>query len=150
MFELARTSSENPDFLKLVKELDKELWERNPNRQSEYVEFNNIDNLQTVVIAYSEGKPVGCGCFKEYDSKTAEIKRMFVPEIYRGKGISKLILAELERWAVELGYKSAVLETGRPHSEAIALYQKAGYIQIENYGQYRNMPNSMCFKKNLL
>jgi putative acetyltransferase len=113
--------------------MDKEMWERTPNHQLEYVAFNKIENLRTIVLAYSEGNPAGCSCFKQYDSETIEIKRMFVPEKYRGKGISKLILAELERWAVEFGYKSAVQETGRLHSEAIGLYQKAGYLSEGNY-----------------
>ncbi len=30
-------------------------------------------------MAYDREKPVGCGAFKKYDEKTAEIKRMFVP-----------------------------------------------------------------------
>jgi putative acetyltransferase len=149
MIELLRANSNSPDFMEMVKALDKELWQRNENRQSEYVEYNKIENLQTVVLAYFGGSPAGCGCFKEYGSKTVEIKRMFVFENLRGKGISKSVLNELEKWAIEFGYKYAVLETGRPHYEAIGLYEKAGYQQIENYGQYRNMPNSVCFRKKL-
>jgi len=144
-----RTNSNNPDFTDLVKKLDAELWERNLNRQSVYVEFNKIENLQTAVLAYFDGIPAGCGCFKEYDTSTVEIKRMFVPPEFRGKGISKQILNELETWAGESRYKTAILETGKPHYEAIALYTKFGYLQIENYGQYRDLPNSVCFRKML-
>jgi GNAT superfamily N-acetyltransferase len=115
-----------------------------------YVEFNKIENLQTVVLAYFDGIPAGCGCFKENDTSTVEIKRMFVPTEFRGKGISKLILETLENWAKELGFIYSILETGKPHHEAIGLYTKFGYQQIHNYGQYANMPHSVCFKKELV
>lgn len=150
MIRLLRTDSDNNDFINLIELLDIELWQRNQNRQKEYVGFNKIENLQTVVIAYLDEQAAGCGCFKEFDLHTAEIKRMFVPEKFRGKGISKLVLDELEKWAVELGYKTAILETGKPHFEAISLYLKSGYMQTENYGQYKNMPNSVCYRKNLV
>ena len=93
--------------------------------------------------------PVGCGCFKKFNNSTVEIKRMFVPLSFRGKGISKKLLIELEQWAKEKGFSGFVLETGKKQHEAIGLYTKLGYQQIENYGQYVDMPNSVCFRKYL-
>jgi len=55
----------------------------------------------------------------------------------------------LEHWAVELGYKKCVLETGKRQPDAIALYTKQGYESIPNYGQYMGMENSVCFEKEL-
>ena len=59
------------------------------------------------------------------------------------------ILISLEKWASELGYKKAILETGKGQPEAIALYQKAGYQIIENYGPYKGLDNSVCMGKNI-
>jgi GNAT superfamily N-acetyltransferase len=53
----------------------------------------------------------------------------------------------LELWAAELGYTAYVLETGRKQPEAIRIYQKAGYTVIPNYGQYKNVENSVCMTK---
>ena len=67
----------------------------------------------------------------------------------RGKGYASIILNELEVWATELGFTSAVLETGVKQPEAIALYKKNGYNRIDNYGQYAGVENSLCFEKEL-
>ena len=150
MIELLRTSSSNPDFNSLIKELDKGLKDNYGSLQTEYDKYNKIESLNTVVVAYENKEAVGCGCFKQYNSDSVEIKRMFVKPEHRGKGISKKILTELEKWAFETGYSSAVLETGTKQIEAIGLYSKSGYQRIENYGQYQNMSASICFKKDLL
>lgn len=67
-----------------------------------------------------------------------------------GKGISKLVLRELEVWANELGYNFAVLETGIQYKAARTLYQTSGYRIIPNYGQYKDLEESVCMKKELI
>jgi putative acetyltransferase len=149
MNQIIRTQSSNPDFQALVKELDKDLFERYPEIQSQYVGLNKVESINTIVIAYFDSQPVGCGCFKTFDPESVEIKRMFVKKDYRGKGISKLILNELETWAKELGFKKSILETGFGQPEAIGLYEKSGYKKVQNFGPYTNMSNSVCFGKSL-
>jgi putative acetyltransferase len=149
VISLARTNNTNPDFQKLINELDRDLFDRYSTGQLLYTEHNLIEALETVVIAYDERLAVGCGCFKKYEHGKVEIKRMFVRTSHRGTGISKLILSELERWAVELGNKIAVLETGKKQTVAISLYKKFGYFPIKNYGPYKNLPQSICFEKKL-
>jgi len=72
---------------------------------------------------------------------------MYVLPEFRGKGISRKILSGLEEWTKELGYKKCILETGINQHEALALYQKSGFIRIPNYGQYADVENSFCFEK---
>ena len=72
---------------------------------------------------------------------------MFIHSNFRGKGLSKIILRELENWAKELGFSRLVLETGKKQPEAIGLYENAGFKKINNYGQYVDFPNSVCFEK---
>jgi GNAT superfamily N-acetyltransferase len=145
--QLRRSDPSDPDFAMLTDLLDLELWERNPDRQSDYVVHNALSADTRTVVACSEGQPVGSGAFRKLDTCTAEIKRMFVREESRGQGISKLVLAELENWAREVGCNRALIETGMPHFEAISLYKKTGYKVIENYGPYKNLPNSVCMEK---
>lgn len=149
MLNLKRTTSECHDFHELIRSLDVDLTARYGIQQSFYKQYNAVDRIDTVVIAYIENYPAGCGCFKKFDETTVEIKRMYVKPEYRGKGISKQILAELEKWAAESGFTTAVLETGVHQPEAIGLYQKAGYVPIDNYGQYARVDTSICFKKRL-
>jgi GNAT superfamily N-acetyltransferase len=68
---------------------------------------------------------------------------------HRGKGIATKVLSELESWAKEENYKTALLETGFMQKDAIYLYQKLGYKIIENFGQYQGVENSICMKKNI-
>lgn len=147
--KLVRTNSENPDFINLVKDLDAYLEVTDGDEHAFYKQYNNIDVLKHTVVAYINGKPVGCGAFKKFDKDSVEIKRMFTDTSTRGKGIASKILAELEIWASELKYKSCILETGIRQIEAVNFYKKNKYTPIPNYGQYINISNSLCFKKML-
>lgn len=147
---IVRGNSDNKDFTVLVKLLDKDLLERYGDQQSFFDQFNKLDTIKNVVVAFVQNDPVACGAMKRYDDDSMEIKRMFVKEKYRGQGIAKQILRELERWAIELNYTSCVLETGKGQPEAIALYQNVGYKVIENYGQYIGIDNSICMRKKLV
>lgn len=149
MHLLKRTNSDDPDFQALVSELDKDLAIRDGEDHSFFAQFNKINTIKHVVLAYENNQATGCGAIKEYDADTMEIKRMFVPLEKRGRGIASGILKELESWAKELGYKTCILETGEKQPEAIALYKKNNYGIIKNYGQYADVESSVCFEKNL-
>lgn len=147
MIELKRTDSDDTDFRGLVAELDKDLAVRDGKDHSFFAQFNKIDNIRHAVVAYMNGEAAGCGAVKPYDEKTMEVKRMFVPLEYRGKGIASLILEELEKWCVELNYSRCILETGEKQPEAVRLYHKNHYAVIPNFGQYADVASSICFEK---
>jgi len=144
---LIRTDSDNSDFRELVKLLDADLAIRDGVEHSFYAQFNKIDKIREVVVVYENNQAVGCGAFKEFAPKVAEIKRMYVRENMRGRGIAGEILAELENWAKGLNFTECILETGLKQPEAIALYRKSGYEIIPNYGQYIGVENSVCMRK---
>ena len=133
----------------MVKELDAYLKIIDGDEHDFYNQFNNIDVLKNVVVVYVNDKPVGCGAIKKFDDSSVEVKRMFVLLEERGKGISEKIVQQLEVWVKELGYKKCVLETGKRQKEAVNFYNKCKYKKISNYGQYKEMENSVCFEKNL-
>jgi len=147
--KLRRTNSSDKDFHLLVEKLNKYLLAQYGGLQDFYSQFNKIDNIPNVVIAYANGEPAGCGCFKKFDDLSVEIKRMFVAGEHRAKGIGRAILCELEKWAAELGNKEIVLEMGNRQPEAALLYQKQGFTVIPNYGLYTGMETSICMKKEL-
>ncbi|MGJ8683195.1 MAG: GNAT family N-acetyltransferase [Nonlabens sp.] len=146
---LVRTDSHNEDFIALVKELDTYLAIADGEDHAFYDQFNKLDHIKNVVVAYKSHIPVGCGAIKKYDSRSVEIKRMYTQPAYRGNGIASLILKELEKWSAELLFERCILETGSRQEEAIALYKKSNYEIIENYGQYTGIANSYCFEKKL-
>jgi putative acetyltransferase len=142
-----RTDSANPDFVVLVTHLDAELAKRDGSDHDYYAQFNKIESIKHVVLAYENGAAVACGAIKEFEPGAMEVKRMYTLPEHRGKGIAAVVLAELEKWATELSCGRCVLETGKKQPEAIRLYEKSGYSLIENYGQYIGMDNSVCFEK---
>ena len=93
---------------------------------------------------------IACGGVNHIDETTAEIKRMYVKEEFRGKGISKLVLNSLEEFIKNKGYKRIILETGGKQPEAISLYRKFGYSEIPCYARHSLDPESICFSKSLI
>lgn len=149
MITIKRTDSSNPDFIQLVKQLDAFLAKIDGDEHAFYAQLNKTDKLIQAVVAYEKTEAIGCGAIREMDPETTEIKRMYTLPESRGKGVATAVLADLEKWAKELGYQKCLLETGNRQPEAIALYEKNGYEKIPNYGQYAGVENSICFKKEL-
>tara|TARA_B110000046_G_scaffold172209_1_gene193759 strand:- start:10812 stop:11264 length:453 start_codon:yes stop_codon:yes gene_type:complete len=147
--QIKRTNFDNVDFINLVKELDAYLKITDRDEHDFYNQFNHIDVLKNIVVIYFNEIAVGCGAIKKFDNNTVEVKRMFVCQKKRGSGVAQEMLQELETWAQELGYQECILETGIRQVEAVRFYKKCNYKIIPNYGQYKNMENSICFKKRL-
>lgn len=147
MIQLLRSNSEHADFRTLVQQLDAALAILDGDEHAFYHQFNKIDALKYVVLAYRDQQAVACGAIKEHAPETMEVKRMYVLPEARGKGIATQVLLELEQWAKEMQYQKCVLETGKKQPDAIALYTKNGYSITPNYGQYQGVDNSVCFEK---
>ncbi len=147
MIQLRRTTADDPDFVALVKKLDSYLSVTDGDEHAFYNQYNKLDTIKYALVVYVENIAVGCGAIKQFDNTRMEVKRMFVLEDYRGQGIASKILLELESWAQSLAYSACILETGKRQVEAVGLYNKNGYVVIENYGQYQGIENSVCFEK---
>ena len=146
---IKRTNSNNPHFPELIILLDNDLRERYGDLLLEYDRYNEIVDLDTVLIAYYNDEPVGCVCFKKFDKDSIEVKRVFVKGTARGLGIAYKLLSELELWAKENGFSNSVLETGTDQPEAMHVYERMGYSIIPNYRQYADMDTSICMQKTL-
>lgn len=102
-----------------------------------------------VIIYDDDARPIACGAIRRRDAQSAEIKRMYVRPEARGRGISRMILRELESTAIDFGYRALVLETGLRQPEAIALYESHGYTVVPNFGFYKESQLSVCYRKEL-
>lgn len=147
MIRIERVDSHDVDFRNLVPLLDKDLAARDGKDAPFFAQYNKIDSIHYVIVAYYNDEPAGCGAIKYYEGDTIEVKRMYVKPEYRGKGIARVVLAELEKWAAELGFTFCILETGKKMIEAVGLYESSGYEYIPNYGQYAEVHTSVCMKK---
>jgi putative acetyltransferase len=102
------------------------------------------------LIAFLDGKPVGCGALRKLDDTTAEVRRMYVLKEVRRTGIGHAILARLEEEAPRLGFTMLVLETGNRQHPAINLYESYGFTRIPAFGQHVNDPTSVCYSKSVV
>lgn len=145
------TDGANTDFIELCHGLDDFLNEivGGEENRSEYIPYNQLDDIHNVIVVYDNDIPIGCAAFKEYDAECAEVKRVFIKADYRGRGISKKLMELLEESAREQSYHYLILESGEPLVAAMSLYRKIGYKVILNYGQYEDMPDSICMRKKL-
>ncbi|MGI0116056.1 GNAT family N-acetyltransferase [Zooshikella sp. RANM57] len=113
--------------------------------------FNTQDfneSTQSIfIILLKDSAPVACGSIRPISSRICEIKRMYskLPK----NGFGNLILAELETFAKESGYKEIWLSTRKINSKAIQFYLKNNYRIQPNYGRYQFTTTSICFSKQL-
>ncbi|WP_225755488.1 GNAT family N-acetyltransferase [Actinotalea sp. Marseille-Q4924] len=106
------------------------------------------EEMLATVLVHVDGQVAGCAALRDgstYGAGTAELKRLFVRPAFRGRGLSGVVVGELERVARALGIERIVLETGDRLTAAIALYSSRGYDRIPNYGPYADEPSSFCF-----
>lgn len=149
--KLIDTDGTNPDFILLCSMLDAYLnaLAGGEENRSEYVPLNQLDHIRDAFVLYDGVLPVGCASFKKYEDGVAEVKRVFVREEYRGRGLSRKLMEAVEAKAKQNGYRGLILETGRPLVSAVALYTNMGYSVIPNYGPYECMDESVCMRKEL-
>lgn len=146
--KIIRTNSQNPEFKKLVQLLNLDLADRD-GKTHPLSQFNDISNLNYVVLALNKNQAIGCGAISEYDFNAMEVKRMYVSPEARGQRVGEKILSELENWSRELGKSQCILFMGSKQPEASKLYQRNNYKIIEKYGKLQDIPDSICLAKDL-
>ncbi|CAN5373747.1 GNAT family N-acetyltransferase [soil metagenome] len=100
-----------------------------------------------LLVARSDaGEAVGMAALVP-DGAGAELKRMFVSAGARGTGLGRSLLEAVESAALARGILTLRLETGEPQVAAIALYEAAGFVRIEPFGEYADDPTSVCMQK---
>ena len=146
--KIIRTTYVNPEFQKLVAQLNEDLARRD-GKDHPLAQFNEISNLNYVVLVLLDNKPVGCGAISNYNQTAMEVKRMYVTPSYRGQKLGECILSELENWTKELGLNKCILFIGVNQPEAMKLYTRNHFSVIENYGKLKDIPDSICLAKTL-
>jgi ribosomal protein S18 acetylase RimI-like enzyme len=86
-----------------------------------------------MLVATLHAEPVGCGALRFHADAPAEIKRMWVAPTVRGLGLGGRLLDKLEAQARKAGARTVHLETNRSLTEAIAMYRRRGYREVERF-----------------
>lgn len=110
------------------------------------LEVDPASIVHTVILIDDDGTPVAHAALRPWNDEL-EVKKVFVSADARGRGLSRAIMAELERVAVERGIHSLILQTGDLQGPAIALYLSMGYEQVPVYGKYTAIPFALCYRK---
>jgi GNAT superfamily N-acetyltransferase len=134
--ELRQVSADDPQMLRLAEALRDEVEERGAHNGAARPDISLAEAIKAdndTLVAFAGRLAVGMGALRLLDTGTAEIKRMYVVPEYRGAGVAKRILEELERRKRERGLRAVRLDTNARLVEANRMYREAGYVQIEDY-----------------
>ncbi|MCR5529089.1 MAG: GNAT family N-acetyltransferase [Saccharofermentans sp.] len=136
------------DFYLKTEEFYSSIVGGRKNREA-FIPYNISESIADVLIAESDGIAVGCGGLKMYSRNAIEIKRLWVDKEYRGNHIATEIMERLEDRAEREGCTRLILQTRPSMEEAISLYTKRGYKQIDNYPPYDKLEGAICFEKRI-
>lgn len=109
-----------------------------------FIPYNLSGSISDVVIASVDGVDAGCAGLKKYNDTDVEIKRVWVEPEYRGKHIATEMMDMIEHRAREMGFERAVLQTRPIMTDAVGLYEKRGYVLIDNYPPYDKLEGAIC------
>jgi putative acetyltransferase len=94
-------------------------------------------NIRFFVVRLN-GAAVGCGGVALF-ADFAEVKRMYVREVARGRGVAQALLVRVEQAACDAGFSLLRLETGARQIAALRFYQRAGFQICAAFGAYATM-----------
>ena len=137
--------SDDPALTLLLDLALKELFTRYPDSPSTHW----VDPATSFLVALDEGEGVGCIGLMPVVNGVGEIKRMYVHEAHRGRGIARRLMASVEAVARHRGATALRLATGTRQPEAVALYESIGYQRTPPYGKYVHDPLARCYAKRL-
>lgn len=141
------TDEKDKRFLKLVGELDYEYYLRIGDELEKYREYNEFKTPHIVILMMDDDEVIACASYRASDEKSVEFKRVYVKKQYRKRGIASCIIKELEKDAIEKGFKDSHIVTGKNNHAAIGLYKKLGYYKTDNPKQFVEDKIVICMKK---
>ena len=101
-----------------------------------------------LLLAARENIAIGCAGIRKIDHETAELKRMYVQDAYRGYGIGVQLLERSLQIAVTLGYQKIRLDTLQNMTKAQELYRSFGFYEIPSY-RFNPLAGAIYMEKEL-
>ncbi|MFO0783944.1 MAG: GNAT family N-acetyltransferase [Phycisphaerales bacterium] len=148
--QIRQTAAASPEARALFAALDADISARYPGAPVHGLQEHEYHSPSIhCFVGWLHNQPVASGVLRVLDATTGEVKRMYVAPALRGQGISRAMLHALEDHARALQLRTVVLETGVKQPEAIGLYESAGYLPMERYGEFIECVDSVCYRKML-
>jgi putative acetyltransferase len=156
--EIRRESPDQPAVRALLAALDDYLGSLYEPQHNHILGIAELLAPQVhFLVARQLGRAVGCAAFRRQPGEAAtagqaygEIKRMMVEPMARAGGIGTALLARLEQQMATDGLSLALLETGAAQTQAVGLYERAGYRRRGAFGGYPDNGLSLFFEKRLV
>ena len=123
----------------LIGELDRVLAAEYAPEQRHGLALNEIFKADVrFFLARANGEAMGCGGVAFF-ADFAEVKRMYVREVARGRGLAQALLARIEREVRDTGFVLLKLETGTRQTAALRFYERSGFRPCAAFGVYASM-----------
>jgi putative acetyltransferase len=151
-YSIEPLAADSPALQALIRKSEEYMSALYPAESNHFEDVQGLLPPKGVMLGvFASGEMIGCGAVKIADdgSPYGEIKRVFVLENQRGKGISKAIMQALEGHLRQRSVGLARLETGIKQPEAIGLYRRLGYVERGPFGGYKPDPLSLFMEKRL-
>jgi len=133
----------SPEVIQLFSEHDDYMIDFLGEDSVYYTRYNPNENIQDVWAAYCDDTPVGCAAYRAKLPGVGELKRLFVKGPYRGRGISKSLLAAVETHAKKRGDHTLHLDTRITLEPAVSLYRRSGFVEVLNNGLYAELEKKL-------
>jgi putative acetyltransferase len=98
-----------------------------------------------LLLARDEAGAAGCVALRRLDAASAEMKRMYVRDSYRGKGLGRQLAVAVIEEARSRNYRRLVLDTLPKLTTAITLYRSLGFRDVGPY-LADPTPGAVCFE----
>jgi putative acetyltransferase len=143
---------DQPEVRSMLERLDAYCAALYPAESNHLMDIDSLlqGDVLFLVARGVDGNAVGCAALvnrRGDDENYGEVKRMFVDENRRGQGAGRKLLEHIGMFAAMSGLRTLRLETGIHQPEAIALYERAGFVRREPFGEYKPDPLSIFMEK---
>ncbi|MEZ9440685.1 GNAT family N-acetyltransferase [Vibrio atlanticus] len=143
-FEYKKVEPNHRDFQSLIVELNSSLNQITNDTGESSFTSDSFDPLKDgCIVVYLNDRAVACGVFRYHESEVCELKRMYSNKA----GAGSYLLKRLECFAIEKGYRKAILSTRRVNSKAVTFYCRHAYSESSAYGKYVGVDRSICLSK---
>ena len=157
-FEILAVSWHDERAVALRKAMDDEIGpryadrfeDRGPEESERRATAFAIDPADIVAtfIAQVDGVRVAHAALRKL-GEDYELKRLVTLPEYRGRGLSRALIAAVETEAASRGALRLILQTGDRQPEAVRLYEYLGYRKIPVFEPYTVFAASNCYERPL-
>ena len=135
-------------FEEYVTSLGVDLSFQDFNKELSIIDQQYNHPVGALLLAYYDDVAIACAGVRKLDDHTAELKRMYVRDGYKGQGIGVQLMQRSLEIARALGYQKIRLDTLQTMTKAQALYRSFGFYEIPSY-RYNPLEGAIYMEKML-